>query len=323
MTQMGTTALVTGATGFLGGYLVDELQTHSYEVIANGRRVEAMPPGAEPLVGDLDALRTVRREVDVVIHCAALSTPWGRWADFRHANVDGTAAVLDFARANGVRRLVHVSSPSIYAAPRDQLAIREDQALPPRALNGYIRSKREAEALLRAVSAAPGSPEIVVVRPRGLIGRGDPVLVPHLLARADRGGIPMFRGGAQLIDLSSVENVARALRLAAEVPDAAGQTFNITNGDPRPFRDLVAQLAATLGRALPTRALPLPPIYAVAGLLEAVCSVLPGHPEPPVTRYTLSTVAYSQTLDIDRARAVLGYEPHVTIDHSLASYGHG
>jgi len=61
-------------------------------------------------------------------------------------------------------------------------------------------------------------------------------------------------------------------------------------------------------------------VAALAGVLEAVCAVLPGHPEPPVTRYTVSTITHSQTLDITRARSVLGYAPQVSLDDALASY---
>lgn len=316
---MGERVLVTGASGFLGGYVVRDLRAHGYVVVAAGRRAEALPDGPT-FVGDLDDLGRAGAldtgPVDVVVHCAALSSPWGRWAEFEHANVTGTARVLGYARRVGARRLVHISSPGIYAAPRDRLAIREDQVDPSRPMNHYIRSKLHAEALLRAATG----PETVVLRPRGIIGVGDPALVPRLLRVHERVGVPLLHGGRGLVDLTAVENVALAVRLAVEVPEAQGRAFNVTNGDPRPFVELLDQLLTGLGLPLRHRPLPAGAVYGIAAALEAVCGVLPGRPEPPVTRYTVSTITHSQTLDISRARDVLGYAPAVTLDASLASY---
>ncbi|KTR24488.1 NAD-dependent epimerase/dehydratase family protein [Curtobacterium citreum] len=311
--------LVTGASGFVGGHVVRTLREHGYRVTAAGRRAAALPEG-DVFVGDLDDLGRAEVPADVVVHCAALSSPWGRWAEFEHTNVTGTAQVLRYARRVGARRIVHVSSPGIYAAPRDRLAIREDQVDPSRPMNHYIRSKLHAEALLRAAVGGRDGPEIVVLRPRGVIGAGDTGLVPRLLRVHERVGVPLLRGGRGLVDLTAVENVAHAVRLAVEVPGAAGLAFNVTNGDPRPFVDLLDQLLAGLGLDPRHRSLPARPVAALAGALEAVCAVLPGHPEPPVTRYTVSTITHSQTLDISRARSVLGYAPQVSLDDALASY---
>ncbi|MBZ2198332.1 NAD-dependent epimerase/dehydratase family protein [Occultella gossypii] len=317
---MTTTALVTGASGFLGGYVVAELRRHGYRVIAAGRNAAALPSGGPTLVGDLDALAAADEPADVVIHCAGLSTPWGRWEDFAHANVTGTDRVLTYARRNGVRRVVHVSSPSIYAAGRDRIGITEDQVDPGNRLNSYIRSKIAAEDLVQRSRSRDGAPEVVIVRPRGLIGAGDPSLVPRLLDVHDRIGVPLFRDGRVLVDLTAVENVAEGLRLAAEAPGVDGEAFNLTNGDPRTLRALMDSLFAALGRTPRFRRLPVRPVYAAGAVLEAAFGVLPGRPEPPLTRYTVGTIAYSQTLDISKAGRMLGYRPRVTIDDALASY---
>ncbi len=316
-----TRVLVTGASGFLGGHVVRDLREHGHEVFAAGRDEHALARVADSphrLVGDLSALATTDLAVDAVIHCAALSTPWGPWHEFRTTNVDGTGHVVGFVRRNGVRRLVHVSSPSVYAAPRDRLGIREDQVDEGNRLNGYIRSKIAAEQLLQHALAAGEVPELVIVRPRGLIGVGDPSLLPRLLDVHERIGVPLFDGGENLIDVTAVENVATALRLALTRGDAAGGAYNISNGDPRRFRDLIEQLLGLLERTPRLRPMNRRAVWAAASVLEAVCGMLPGRPEPPLTRYTLSTIAYSQTLDISRAETDLGYRPTVGLDDALA-----
>ena len=314
---MGEHALVTGASGFLGRHVVRELLAHGYAVIAAGRNPMLLPEGVPRFVGDLDALPASGLRPDVIVHCAALSTPWGRWSDFEHANVHGTARVLELARRSGARRIVHVSSPSVHAEARDRLGVREHDPQPVRAMNGYIRSKRAAEALLLS---ARDRPEVVILRPRGIVGRGERSLVPRLLAVHERIGIPLFRNGANLVDLTAVENVATALRLAIEAPAADGQVLNISNGDPRPFKRLLDRLLADIGIEPRYRHLRIRPVLAAAGALEAIAARLPGRPEPPLTRYTVASIAFSQTLDITAARRVLGYAPTVGLDESLASY---
>lgn len=317
----GARVLVTGASGFLGGHVVRDLRSHGFEVFAAGRNAAALAAvadGEHRIIGDLASLASAELPVDAVIHCAALSTPWGPWRAFREANIEGTAHVVEFARRNGVRRVVHVSSPSVYAAPRDRVAIREDDVDTRNRLNGYIRSKIAAEALLQDARRAAAFPELVILRPRGLIGTGDPSLVPRLLDVHRRVGIPLFDGGGNLIDVTAVENVATALRLALDAGDPAGGVYNITNDDPRPFRDLLTTLLELMGEAPRLRPMNRRFAWMLASALEAFCRVIPGRPEPPLTRYTLSTIAYSQTLDLTRAKAELGYRPLVSLDEALA-----
>ncbi len=318
--------LVTGASGFLGGYVMRELDAAAYSLVAAGRDRErlaaSLTPGATPLecsLADLPDTIEDAGALDAIVHCAALSSPWGTHADFAHANVEGTASVAEAARRAGVRRIVFISSPSIYASAADRWGIREDDVDPTNRLNGYIQSKLAAEALLQRAYADGSIEELVILRPRGLVGAGDPSLVPRLLAVGDRIGVPLLAGGRAVVDLTAVENVALAVRLALETEEASGQAYNITNGDPRPFGDLVASLYRHLGEPPRTRRLHRGTVYALAGIVEAVCRVLPGYPEPPVTRYTVTTIGYSQTLDISRARAELGYEPRVSLDDALAA----
>lgn len=317
----GTRVLVTGATGFLGGHVVRDLRAHGVEVFAAGRNADALGAIADVdhrVPGDLASLAAEELEVDAVIHCAALSTPWGPWRAFREANVDGTAHVVEFARRNRVRRIVHVSSPSVYAAARDRVDISEDDVDQDNRLNGYIRSKIAAERLLAAAQRSGAIDELVMIRPRGLIGVGDPSLVPRLLAVHARTGVPLFDGGRNLIDVTAVENVATALRLALDRGDPAGGVYNITNGEPQEFRALLTALLRQLGEAPRFRPMSRRAAWVLAAALEGICTAMPGRPEPPLTRYTLSTIAYSQTLDITRAREQLGYAPEVPLSDALS-----
>lgn len=313
--------LVTGASGFLGGYAVREFASHGYDVVATGRNQAALEALQSEHVtaypSNLQQLETADVPVDVVVHAAALSSTWGKWQDFYDNNVAGTESVIRFAEHNAVRRLVHVSSPSIYTGRGDRYNVSETDYDATNRLNYYIRSKLLAEAALQAAHQAGRLPELVIVRPRGLVGVGDPSMIPRLMAANQKIGIPLFNDGENLVDLTCVENAATALRLAAEVPRANGQAYNITNGEPRTFRSILDEFFEHAGTA-PRYIHPnVRVMYALGRVLETVCAALPGSPEPPLTRYTVSTLGYSQTLDISRATMELGYKPALSLSEGI------
>ena len=317
-------ALVTGATGGLGLALTQDLLDAGYAVRAAGRsptaidRLRAM--GAETASGDLFALGAdaVSENIDVIFHAAALSSPWGPDAEFQRANVDLTRDLLAAARRSGVGSFVFVSSPSVYARWADQSRLTEDTPWPDRPLNAYARTKGEAERLVLAADA-PGF-RTVAIRPRALIGPDDAVLLPRILRLVRRGRVPLFRGGRALVELTDVRDAARAIRLADVHREAAGgQAINITGGDALAVCDLVGRLGQALGVEVRTIDLPLALGQGLSVAGDALCRLLPGRPEPMLTPYTLSTLAWSQTFDLAKARRLLGYEPaHDAVETALA-----
>lgn len=319
------TVLVTGATGFLGGYLIKRL-TKKYRVLALGRNWEKGKKleeyGAVFCPGDFTRRESCARYfdgVDYVIHAGALSTVWGEWEDFYQANVLGTELVAALCREKGVKRLVYVSSPSIYTGKEDQTDIRESQAPERNDLNFYIKSKLMAERILRKWEKK--GLETVVLRPRGLIGIGDTSLVPRILSANARTGIPLFREGRNLVDLTSVENVALACELALTARKAPGKAFNITNGEPMEFRKILEQFLSAIGEEPHYRRLPFGVVYALSGGLEWLYRTLRLAGEPPLTRYTVCTLGYAQTMNIGPAREILGYVPEKTLAESIREYG--
>lgn len=312
--------LITGATGFLGGYLVGEFAAHGYSVIAAGRNklrlAELAGRRVQTLEASLEDLAKLTLDVDFVVHAAALSTVWGNWQDFYKNNVEGTKHVLKFCTRNGVKRLVYVSSPSVYARAADMLNVTEDEVNPNNNLNNYIRSKIAAEKYLRGHADSL----VVILRPRGLIGAGDTSIAPRLVQANKVFGIPLSNNGQNLVDLTCVENVALACRLGIEAPRAAGNTYNISNGTPLPMKSLCEQLFAALNQKPRFRSRNASFLYAVASVVEFSYKLLRIETEPPITRYTVTTLAYSQTLSIDRARQDLGYAPIVSITEGIKRY---
>lgn len=315
--------LVTGATGFLGKYVVEELVEHGYQVRAFGRNSKVGRSLENSSVsffqGDLtnaDDVTEACKGMDLVVHAGALSTVWGSWEDFYRANVLGTKYVLEACRQTDIQRLVYVSSPSIYAASKDQLAIKESDVPEENNLNNYIRSKLASEKLFNDYPDFPS----IILRPRGLFGIGDTSILPRVINLSQKIGIPLIGDGRQLMDMTCVENVALAIRLALEAPEAKGEVYNITNGEPRAFRDLLEESLTGLGYPIKYRKIPASLLSGIASSFEFIYKTLNLKGEPPLTRYTYYLLRYSQTLDISKAERELGYHPKISISEGIEQY---
>lgn len=313
-----TQVLVTGATGFLGSYVARRLAELGWRVTGTGRNPAAgrslTEAGVIFMPGDLRdaaAMHAACKGQRYVLHCGALSAPWGAYSEFYGCNVDGTRHVIEGCRRHGVERLVHISTPSVYFDYQTRLNIRETDPLPRRPVNHYAATKLVSEGL--TLQAHGENLQTVVLRPRAIFGPGDQTLFPRLLHVNNGRGIPLLNGGAALIDLTYVGNVAEAMLLCCRAQAAAmGQVYNLSGGQPLPFRELLSALFERLDIPLRTREVPWRAAYAAAGLLELGHRLLPILGEPPLTRFTVGSVAVSQTLDISRARQWLGYEPQVS-----------
>ncbi len=319
-------ALVTGATGFLGLHTVRRLVELGWEVYGLGRNREIgeqiEQAGAVFVCEDLRQREAAVRAcagMDVVFHCAALSSPWGKYSDFYSCNVTATQNIVEGCMRHKVQRLIHISTPSIYSSRQSRFGIREADPLPPKPANRYAATKLMAEQAVE--QAAAQGLMAFILRPRAIFGPMDNALFPRLLAANEAKGVPLLDGGGAMIDVTCVENVVDAMLLCSSAPStAAGRAYNISNDEPIMFKELLVRLFARLEIPLRSRQIPYRSAYAVAGILEGVHTLLPFLGEPMLTRYSASALGVSQTLDISLAREMLGYHPRVTIDEGLLSF---
>lgn len=315
--------LVTGATGFLGKYLIEELLNNEYEVIAQGRKGNILDKikeeyKIETLKCSLDKIYDIEMKVDYVIHAAALSTVWGKWKDFYNTNVIGTENIVKFCEKNKVKRLVYVSSPSVYSVKSDRFNIIEEDFDKNNRLNYYIKSKILAEEIINKIQNK--ELEKVIVRPRGLFGIGDTSIIPRLINANRKIGIPLFNGGKNVVDVTCVENVAYSLRLAMESEKANGKIYNITNGEPTEFKIILDKLFDELGEKANYRKMNINLMYFVASVIEFFYKSFRIYREPMITKYTIATLGYSQSLNIEKAKKDLNYKPKITLEEGIKKY---
>ena len=308
--------LITGATGGLGMALMREALKRGHAVRATGRSQAAGEAitslGVQFVREDLTHpkadFRGLLKDVDSVIHAAALSASWGPRRAFEIHNIRMTEQLLEAASRSGVERFVFVSSPSIFAAYRDRIAIGEYDGPALQPLNHYARTKLAAE---RSVLASrEDAMACCAIRPRALVGPGDQVILPKLAELAGRERMPLPRGGRALIELTDLRDAAWAICAAEEqAVGLAGKAINISGGNPIAVREVAGKLADALGKTPQLVSLPVGLARAIAVLSENAALLMRSAREPMLTRYKLATLAYSQTFDLEPAQRLLGYRP--------------
>lgn len=314
--------LLTGATGGLGRNAARHLRDAGHAVVCTGRDRRILSDlhaeGFEVHAIDLatDRLESVLEGSDAVVHAAARSSVWGPEPEFVRDNVLAVRRLLEASVAVGVRRFVHVSSPSILHRPRDQEGLREDTPLPSPP-NAYARTKSQAESVVLSFSDRI---ETVGIRPRGLYGPWDRNLFPRLARANAARGIPLVRGGRFLVDLTGMSNACDAVESCLLAPASAlGTFYHVSDGAPLPFRQAVEDVFGAMD--IPVRWKPVPGwLLSLVAILAERWAHLLGGPEPVVTRYGASLLSHAQTLDISMAGERLGWTPGHPWTENVADY---
>ncbi len=319
--------LVTGGGGFLGQALCRGLVERGHMVSSFNRG--HYPPldalGVRQLRGDLadrDAVVAAAKGCEAIFHNAAKAGAWGSRDSYHRANVLGTDNVLAACRAHGIDRLVYTSTPSVTHRATHPVAGGTADEVP---YGEHVKAPYASTKILaeKAVLAANGATlATVALRPRLIWGPGDAQLLPRLAQRARAGRLRLVGDGSNLIDTTYIDNAAQAHFDAFDhlAPGAAcaGRAYFISNGEPRPAREIVNALLAAAGAPPVTKTLPFGVAYAIGAACEAAWTLLPLAGEPPLTRFLAEQLATTHWYDMAPATRDFGYVPRVTIAEGLA-----
>jgi len=304
--------LVTGAGGFIGSHLCEELARRGARVRAlvhyRSEKSEGwlaefpddLRDNIHIVPGDVRDTSLVRRAmqgVDIVFHLAALiGIPWSYEAptSYVQTNVQGTLNVLEAARAHGVRRVVHTSTSEVYGTAR-AVPIDEDHPLQPQ--SPYAASKVAADAMARSFHASFGLP-VVTARPFNTFGPRQsmravlPTILAQLLSNAKQlrlGAITPTR------DMNYISDTVAGFMACAEAPaEADGGVFNLGSGHEISIGDLAGLCMKVLGVEVPI-----------------ACDEQRVRPAGSEVERLLA--------DNTRAREVLGWTPTVSLEEGITA----
>jgi UDP-glucose 4-epimerase len=253
--------LITGAAGFLGSALAEELAHEGHQVrgldnLSTGNP-QALSPDVHFTRGDVNdrpKLWTLLQEVDCVYHLAArVSVPESVLypREYNSVNVGGTVSLMEAMRDVGVRRVILASSGAVYGDQAEQ-PLKENAIPDPR--SPYAVSKVSAEYYIRTIGKLWGM-ETVCLRIFNAFGPGQhlppshPPVVPHFLRQALRGGTLVAHGdGEQTRDYVYVDDVISAMVAAATAPNVNGLVINVGSGTETSVRELIKKVGEVAKR---------------------------------------------------------------------------
>lgn len=317
--------LVTGASGFLGGRLVEMLADEGEQVTVLARTssdlshlADVAPDRLRVVRGDLtdrESLFEAVRDVTHVFHCAAASTDWASMRVYLDSNVRGTDMLLAAAlKAHRLQRFIHVSTTDVYgypAIPCAEAGAIRDVGLP------YNRTKILAEeAVWRA--SREGLP-VTVVRPATIYGPRGKAFVTDIADLLGKRQMAYIDGGRATGGFLYVDNAVSAMIAAARSAQTIGEVYNLADGTGVTWNAYVSALADGLGYKPPWINLPYRSAMALAGAMEAShrwITMLPGR--PLLTRHAVHLLARDQEFPCDKARRDFGFTSRVSIEEGIA-----
>ncbi len=314
----GKRALVTGATGFIGGHLARRLQleegVHVRALVRSPAKAAPLAAlGVEIVQGDITDPQAVQRamqDMALVFHAAAWADEQGDRDAVWAVNVEGTRHMVEAALAQGVDRFIHISSCAVYGSPQ---RLHIDESTPTRKTGRvYHDSKVAAEEVVFAAHAR-GLP-VVVPRPSQVYGPGSPQFTLRVLDAVKNGKVILVDGGRHFFKPIYIDNLIDALVLCAKVDEAVGQALNITDGGPVPWREFFMAYGRMVG-VTDFPSVPYPLAYAYALFKEGM-SKLTGK-RSSINREVIKTFRSHNSFSNARAREVLGWEPRVDFEEGM------
>ena len=313
------TALVTGATGFLGRPLVDRLLADSEQVRvlarASSKAALLRARGVDVVVGDITNKLAVADALDgvaVVYHLAGrLLVPGIPASEYRATHVEGTKVLLDCcAQAPGLARLVHCSTTGVLGVTGDRPAA-EDAPFDP--TNVYEATKAEAELAVRSASRE-GLPA-VIARPGLVYGPGDLHLLSFFRAVLRRRFRPIGRRTVWLHPIY-IDDMTDALVRCGRQRGVTGQCFHLAGGEAVALTELAAAIARAGGSRVPRGRIPV----AAARAAAFVGDRLPPRvrPHAPLTRSRLDFLTHSRVYDVAKAQRLLGFTAATDLSTGVA-----
>ncbi len=256
--------LVTGAGGFIGSHLVENLVALGSDVRAfvryNSRNdyglIEVLPQDIQNeivvVVGDIrdsDSVNNAVRGVDIVLHLAAsISIPYSYVSpnNYIATNVVGTMNVLNAVKEYNVQKMVHTSSSEVYGTA---IYVPIDEKHPLQAQSPYAASKIGADKLVESYHLSYGLP-VTTVRPFNTYGprQSSRAVIPTIITQALTKDEIHLGATTPTRDFNYVKDTVSGFIKAAESPESVGQIMNIGSGKEISIGDLADKIIALVGR---------------------------------------------------------------------------
>lgn len=300
------TAFITGATGFLGSHLCNQLQQQGWQVTALCRRPQPKQTQINWQLGNLldsdSLLQAIPQQTDVLFHLAADTNTWQKNNPAQsQTNVTGTANIIQATVQKRVKKLLHVSSVVTFGVDHQGMANITENS-PQHGTESwvnYVKSKSLAEQLAKA---APPELQVTVVNPTHIIGPQDQHNWIRLFKMIINDNLPAIPQGAG--SFADVRDVAAGIILAAE--QGKDRENYLLGGHNLSFQQFIDQVAQTFNCSVTAKKRPQTPLKIIAWL-QSKTAYLTGNP-PRLTPESLKLISHRYQVNSHKAKTELNYQ---------------
>lgn len=297
--------LITGATGFLGGHLIDALISNKkYTIYASGRNKSKMnkKEGLQWLICDIskeqDLENIFSKVYDIVIHCGAHTNTEGTYEEFYNSNYLGTKNIVDILKGDKHKdtKLIYISTPSIYNKNFNQINISESSSIDVNYIKNshYVWTKYLAE---KYISSTLNS-NTIIIRPRAIIGVGDNAIWPNLMRANKKISIPLFRQGNVMLSYTNIDSLTNFIKNLIENENFTSNDYNVSDGFLK-MKNIVEILQKYSDFPIKTKKLYFKPLQIV---LKTIKLFLPKGKSLSINEESLALLYYDMSFDIDKAK---------------------
>jgi nucleoside-diphosphate-sugar epimerase len=297
--------LVTGAAGFIGSSLVRRLVSEGYDIrgIIHRTQPTYFNKRVEYVSGNITDpvfLKSVMDQVDVVFHCAAFVKDFGPESVFNQINIEGTKNLIVASETSLVKKFIFLSH------------IRYESG---KNTGHYHRTKTIAEQILMEKYTHNQFP-VVIFRPGNVYGPGATTWVLRPLQAIQKNRIALIDKGTGIFLHTYIENLIDALIVALKEKHAVGEIIDITDGDnTTTWGDYLNALAKMAGKPSIKKNMSKRTALIVGKLMMVGYTLF--KIEPWVTPVAVEIFTNKNTVSIEKAKTLLGYEPMVDFTHGL------
>ncbi len=316
--------LVTGGGGFLGFEICKLLKNNGHEVFSFSRshheKLDSI--NVKTRLGTLTDLKQIESSlvgIEAIIHTAAIAGIWGDYNDYYQTNYIGTKNIVDAAKRSGIKYFVYTSTPSVVFETNSLCGVDEKTPHAKEFLTHYAKTKSMAEKYVSGT--ADNSFKTVSIRPHLIWGKGDPHILPRLLAKAKSGRLRIIGEGDNLVDVIHVKNAAfahtQALRGLIEGKQISGKAYFVGQNNPVNLWEFINQMLATQNIDKITKKINSKAAYNLGSFFESTYKFLHLKTEPPLTRFVVLQMSESHYFSHENAKKDFDYNPIISTEEGL------
>ncbi|MBP6904516.1 MAG: NAD(P)-dependent oxidoreductase [Candidatus Pacebacteria bacterium] len=291
---------LTGATGFVGNFVANYLESQGYEVYRFGRK------NREGVIQWDIRSGVYKNDIpfDAVVHCAANVSDWSSYQAAYNTNVIGTKNVLKSFSPSPL--FIYISSASVYSPFCKDVVITEESCVGGAGLNYYARTKLlgEQEVINSNIRSK------VILRPHIIYGPGDTTIGPRLKSAIRQNRFIIPGNGENHISFTHVENLAQAIWQSILRSKTGNSIYNITDKESPIFNDAIQSFKRLNDLSFKEVYVPKPISFAIGYVLQSIYLLFKIQKAPPLTPYIVQQMTSDHILDISKAISELGYSPN-------------